>query len=57
MSGLVKARKTVSPESIVPQDDLSNWTTAANNEPIRVFDSLAEVIAFLRRQEAAMAGE
>lgn len=59
MSGLVKARKTVSSESITVPDNLSDWTrppaSVSDAAPIRAFDSVEAALSFLARDSGASA--
>lgn len=53
MTGLVKARKTVSSEGIVPPDNLSDWTplpsSVSDEAPARAFDTVEDALSFLTR--------
>jgi hypothetical protein len=59
MSGLVKVRKTVSPESIIPPDNLSDWTrppsSVSDEAPVRAFDTVEDALSFLARDSGASA--
>jgi len=49
MSGLVKVRKTVSPESIIPPGNLSDWirppSSVSDEAPVRAFDTVEDALS------------
>jgi len=58
MSGLVKVRKTVLPESIIPPDNLSDWTrppSSVSDEAPIAFDTVEDALSFLARDSGASA--
>ena len=59
MSGLVRARKTTLPESIITPDNLSDWTrppsSASDDAPVRAFDTVEDALSFLTRASGGSA--